>query len=57
VCTTCLLAMMCRCGFGIKWSMTKVKVMWVCVDGPEAVKDNCWVLTEGLEKPSDRCGG
>jgi hypothetical protein len=37
--------------------MTKVKVMWVCVDGPEAVKENCWFLTEELEKPSDRYDG
>jgi hypothetical protein len=34
--------------------MAKVKVMWVCVDGPGAVKDERWDLTEGPESPSDQ---
>jgi hypothetical protein len=33
--------------------MAKVKVMQVRDDGLRAVKDERWVLTEGLEKPGD----
>lgn len=28
--------------------------MWVPVDGLRVMKDERWVLTEGLEKPSDQ---
>jgi hypothetical protein len=31
--------------------MTNVKVMWVCADGPEAVKDERWDWTKGPESP------
>lgn len=34
--------------------MEKVKVMWVPVDGLRVMKDERWVLTEGLEKPNDQ---
>jgi hypothetical protein len=30
--------------------MAKVKVMRARVDGPRAMKDECWVLDDGLEQ-------
>jgi hypothetical protein len=33
--------------------MTEVKVMRACADGPEVVKGECWVLTDGSEQPCD----
>jgi hypothetical protein len=33
--------------------MAKLKVMRVHVDGPGAVKDERWELTEGPESPGD----
>jgi hypothetical protein len=36
----------CRCEAQRLWSVTKVKVMWIRADGPGAVKDKCWDLTE-----------
>jgi hypothetical protein len=43
----------CRCGTQERWLTTKVKIMWVHVDGLGAAKDECLDLTEGLEKPGD----
>jgi hypothetical protein len=43
-----------RYGVRRHWSMTQVKVMPVCVDGSEAVKDERWILTKGLEKSSNQ---
>jgi hypothetical protein len=37
----------CMCGAQGRWSMAKVKVMQVHADGPGAVKDERWDLTEG----------
>jgi hypothetical protein len=47
----CLLAYGVQVGAQGWWSMAKVKVMWVRVDGPGSMKDECWDLTEGAEKP------
>jgi hypothetical protein len=41
------------CGAQGQWSMTKVKVMRVRANGPGAVKNERWDLTEGPESPSD----
>jgi hypothetical protein len=38
---------MCCATMSVRWSTTKVKVMRVRADGPGAVKDECWDLTEG----------
>jgi hypothetical protein len=43
----------CRYGAQRRWSMAKVKVMRARVDGSRAVKDECWVLDDGLEQPDD----
>jgi hypothetical protein len=43
----------CKCGTQIQWWTAKVKVMRVRVNGPGAVKDKRWDLTEGLESPGD----
>jgi hypothetical protein len=34
--------------------MAEVKVMWARVDGPGAVKGECWVLTDGSEQLGDQ---
>jgi hypothetical protein len=34
--------------------MAEVKVMQARVDGPGAVKCECWVLTDGSEQPGDQ---
>jgi hypothetical protein len=46
--------MVCRCGAQERWSMAEVKVMRARVDGPVAVKGECWVLTYGSEQPGDQ---
>jgi hypothetical protein len=35
------------------WLTAKANVMWVCADGPGALKDEHRVLTGGLEKLGD----
>jgi hypothetical protein len=42
-----------QCGVQVWWSTTKVKGMRAHVDGPGAVKDERWDLTEGPEKLGD----
>jgi hypothetical protein len=44
----------CRCGAQGLWLTTEVNVMRARVDGPRAVKDECWVLVDGPEQPSDQ---
>jgi hypothetical protein len=44
----------CRCGAQERWSMAEVKVMRARTDKPGVVKDECWVLTDGLEQPGDQ---
>jgi hypothetical protein len=34
--------------------MDEVKVMRARADGPEVVKGECWVLTDGSEQPGDQ---
>jgi hypothetical protein len=34
--------------------MAEVKVMRARTDKPGVVKDECWVLTDGLEQPGDQ---
>jgi hypothetical protein len=43
-----------RCGVWRQWSMAKVKIMQVHAKWPRVVKDERWVLIEGLEKSVDR---
>jgi hypothetical protein len=43
----------CRCGAKGRWSTMKVKIMRVGANGPGAVKDEHWELTEGPESPGD----
>jgi hypothetical protein len=43
----------CKCGAQGRWSTAEVKVMWARVDGPRAVKDECWVLAYEPEQPGD----
>jgi hypothetical protein len=43
----------CRCGAQRQWSTTEVKVMRAHAYGPGAVKDKCWVLTDGPVQPDD----
>jgi hypothetical protein len=31
-----------------------VKIMWARTDGPEALKDECWVLADGLKQLGDQ---
>jgi hypothetical protein len=33
--------------------MAKVKIIWVCVDGPSKVNDKRWALIEELKTPGD----
>jgi hypothetical protein len=47
----------CRCRAQGRWSMAEVKVMWARVDGPRAVKDECWVLADGPKKRVMSRGG
>jgi hypothetical protein len=49
VCNHVCRLVVCRCGTQGQWSTAKVKVMQVHADGPGAVKDERWDLTEGLE--------
>jgi hypothetical protein len=44
----------CRCGAQRLWSTIEVKVMWARADGQEAVKGECWVLTDRLEQRGDQ---
>jgi hypothetical protein len=44
----------CRCGAQGRWLTEEVKVMRARVDGPRAVKDECWVLADGPEQPDDQ---
>jgi hypothetical protein len=43
----------CKCGAQGQYSTTKVKVMWIHTDGPEATKDERCDLTKGPEKSGD----
>jgi hypothetical protein len=43
----------CRCGPQGRWLTAEVKVIWACADGSGAVKGECWILTDGLDLPSD----
>lgn len=53
MCETCLLACDAQVWSPGQWSMVKVNVMRVCANELEAVKDECHVLIEGLEKQGD----
>jgi hypothetical protein len=44
----------CRCGVLVRWSTTEVKVMRAHADGPGEVKDECWEVTDKLEKSGDQ---
>jgi hypothetical protein len=44
----------CRCGAQGRWSTNEVKVMWARADGPRAMNDECWVLTDEPDQPGDQ---
>jgi hypothetical protein len=44
----------CRCGAKEWRSIVEVKVMQARVDGPGAMKGECWVLTDESEQPGDQ---
>jgi hypothetical protein len=44
----------CRCGAHGWWSTTTMNVMRAHADGPGEMKDECWVLADGLEQPGDQ---